>query len=110
MGAVINASSLPWVTSDCDWYVDKQMVCVSSHQCCFFFLISLEMENGGRKRVSYETASSGKPRKCQEKNFLSVNAALSLYHRRRIGGDISLRRTRVGRPLLGILIITRALF
>lgn len=54
--------------------------------------------------------SSGKQRKCQDKKVLSVNAVLSLYHRRKIGGDISLGETWVGRSCLDILPVTTASF
>jgi len=70
--------------------------------------MALGIENGGRKRVCSETVSSGKQRKCQDKKVLSVNAVLSLCHRRKIGGDISLGGTRVGRSCLGTLPVTTA--
>lgn len=74
------------------------------------FFAALGIENGGRKRVSSETVSSRKQRKCQDKKFFPVNAVLSLYLRRKIAGDVSLGGTWVGRCQLGILPVTTAGF
>lgn len=56
----------------------------------FFFFNAIGVEVGGEKKVSSETVSSGKQRKCQDKKSLSMNAVLSLYCKRRVVSDISL--------------------